>query len=140
MSENVVIQAKSDAFTWQADARHRGDSLLAPEDMYREAARSLGSPGAATAVAILATTGLPPVPLGDDLEASAGPLSTFQAVHEHYRARHSTSSARCPCRGSGSSYSWARGDRSGHPRAAGSSAPADRSPAASGHLLAFSCC
>jgi len=57
MSENVVIQAKSDALTWQADARHRGDSLLAPEDMYREAARSLGSPGAATAVAILATTG-----------------------------------------------------------------------------------
>jgi len=56
--------------------------------MFKEAARSLGSPGARVAVALLATAGLPPTPLDDALKPSSGPLSTFQAIYEHYRGRH----------------------------------------------------
>ena len=88
MSENVITEAVSDALTWQSDARNRGDQPLAPEDMFKEAARSLGSPGARVAVALLATAGLHPVPLGDDLKPSAGPLGTFAEIHQHYRNRH----------------------------------------------------
>ena len=88
MTENVVAEAKSDAMKWAADARGWVGETLAPEELFREAARALGSPGAATAAAILASTGLPPVPLGDALAPSAAPLSTFQAVYEHFRARH----------------------------------------------------
>jgi len=42
MTENVITQAKSDAMQWQVDARNRNDdSPLAPEDLYREAARRM---------------------------------------------------------------------------------------------------
>ncbi len=88
MIERSVMDAKSDALTWTADARNRGDSPPPPELIYQEAARSLCSPGAATAAAILSASGLSPVPLGDDLKPSAAPLATFEAIHQHYRGRH----------------------------------------------------
>jgi len=78
----------SDAMKWQVDARNRDDNPLAPEDLYKEGARLLGSSGATTAVALLAVAGLRPVPLGDDLRTSAGPLSTFAEIHRHYPGRH----------------------------------------------------
>ena len=87
MIDNVITAAVSDAMKWQVDARNRDDSL-APEDLYREGARSLGSSGANTAVALLAVTGLAPVPLGDGLNPSAGPLTSFESVYTHFRARH----------------------------------------------------
>jgi len=87
MSENVITEAVSDAMRWQVDARNRDDSL-APEDLYKEGARSLGSSGASTAVALLAVAGLAPVPLGDGLKPSAGPLTSFESVYNHFRARH----------------------------------------------------
>ena len=88
ITERAVDNARSDAMQWAADARNRNDPPPSAEDMHREAARSLGSPGASTAAAILASTGRAPTPLDDDLKASAAPLATFEAVYRHYRARH----------------------------------------------------
>jgi len=89
MTDNAIAEAVSDAMQWQVDARNRNDdSPLLPEDLYKEGARSLRSSGATTAVALLAVAGLRPVPLGDDMKTAAGPLSTFKAVYDHYRARH----------------------------------------------------
>ena len=87
MTDNVIAAAVSDAMKWQVDASNRGDSL-APEDLYKEGARSLGSSGATTAVALLAVAGLAPVPLGDGLKPSAGPLGTYKSIYDHFRARH----------------------------------------------------
>jgi len=87
--ERSVSDAVSDALTWQADSRNRvGGQPPTAEDTYKDAALSLGSPGAAVAVAILSAAGLPPVPLGDDLKPSAAQLSTYQAVYDHFRGRH----------------------------------------------------
>jgi len=89
MTDQTITDARSDALRWQADARNRtGEPPPSAEDTHREAAQALGSPGAAVAVATLATTGLAPVPLDDDLQPSGTPLSTYQAVYEHYRNRH----------------------------------------------------
>jgi len=67
MIDNAIAETVSDAMKWQVDARNRDDNPLAPEDLYKEGARSLGSSGATTAVALLAVAGLAPVPLGDGL-------------------------------------------------------------------------
>jgi len=84
MTETVVTQAVSDAMKWQADARIRNnDSPLAPADMFRHAAQALGSPGGRMAVAILAVAGLHPVPLGDALKPSSGPLVSFAGIYQH---------------------------------------------------------
>lgn len=87
--DTSVSDAVSDAHTWRAAARNRvGEPPPSAEDTYKEAARALGSPGAAVAVATLSAAGLPPVALGDDLKPSSGPLGTFEAVYRHFRARH----------------------------------------------------
>jgi len=89
MTDQTITDARRDAMRWQADARNRtGDPAPSAEDTYKEAALALGSPGAAVAVATLATTGLAPVPLGDDLKPSTGPLGAFAEIHQHYRGRH----------------------------------------------------
>ncbi len=89
MTDQTIADARSDALRWQADARNRtGEPPQSAEDTHRDAARALGSPGAAVAVATLATTGLAPAPLDDDLEPSGDPMGTFESVYRHYRNRH----------------------------------------------------
>jgi len=87
--EIAIAEAKSDALQWAADARNRvGGQPPSAEDTHREAARALGSPGAAVAVATLATTGWAAVPLGDDQQPVGDPLPSYAAIHAHYRNRH----------------------------------------------------
>ena len=70
------------------DARNRPPEQLAAVDLDRERVRALGSPGADISAALLSVTGWVALPLGDDLQPSGSPLSTYQAVYEHYRNRH----------------------------------------------------
>ncbi len=89
MSETVVNEAKSDALRWQADARNRPPEQPAADDLDRERVRALGSPGADTAAAVLSVTGWHPTPLGDEQQPSGDPLASCEAIHAHYRNRHS---------------------------------------------------
>jgi len=88
MTETVVNEAKSDALQWASAARNRPDSPLSADDLDKERAQQLPSPGGRTASALLATCGWPVVPLDPDTqEPSSGPLTTQREVFGHYRHR-----------------------------------------------------
>ncbi len=88
-TESVINDARSDALAWQAAARNRhGSDEPTTDEVDRDRARSLGCPGADVAVALLSVTGWAPIPLGDDLAPSGGPLGTYGDIHKHFRQRH----------------------------------------------------
>ncbi|MBA2768499.1 MAG: hypothetical protein H0U35_05100 [Sporichthyaceae bacterium] len=88
--EQTIIDARSDALRWQADARNRaGESAPSSDELDRERVWALGSAGAHVADALLAITGWPPVALdADTLAPSSAPLTTPAQVWGHYRHRN----------------------------------------------------
>jgi hypothetical protein len=79
----------NEARIWQAQGRNRAPEPADPEAVDRERVRALDSRGADIAAAVLSATGWAPLPLGDDLAPSGGPLATHSAVYDHFRHRHS---------------------------------------------------
>lgn len=92
MMDQNLRAARSDAHTWQADARSRLTDPPTADDLDRARLEQLGQtcPGAQMAGAVLSITGWPPVAIDPDRpqEPSSGPLTTPGEVWHHYRHRN----------------------------------------------------
>ncbi len=90
-ADQTIADARSDALTWQSDARNRvGTPAPTPEALAQERLTALAAscPAAGVAAAVVAVNGWPVQPLDPDtLDPSAAPLDTPVSLFAHFRHR-----------------------------------------------------